>query len=319
MVGYHGVTVFFVLSGFLIYQSAMGRPVPVARFVRRRIRRIYPTFLVVLALRIAFGVLLPSFDRVPAEGSLLYLAQNALLLPGVFPIAPIVPVAWSLSYEICFYLGVATVVGVLGLRRWPWKVRVLLVAALFVALLGTPGLTLRTRTFALFAPGILLYELTRSAPAAAPPARSTTTWPRIPSWVVAGAFVLAIVAAPAVTGAFARSHLPLRSFASAALTLSMLSVGITLLLYEGTTSPGAVAALLARRPLRALGVISYSFYLVHGLAIKAVSIAFWRLVGSSGVAWGGPALYVALLVPVYVICAAAALALFKLVEARFSL
>jgi peptidoglycan/LPS O-acetylase OafA/YrhL len=270
---------------------------------------------------LALGALFPPLDRLPAHGALAYTVQNALLLPGLFPIEPIITVSWSLTYEICYYLGIAAVVGLLALRRWPWKARVLLVGALFVAAVATPGLSPRTRTFALFAPGILLYELTRSAPAATRPdvGTKTWTWPRMPAWLVAGAFLAAIVAAPAITTAFARSHVHMRALASAAVTIPMLSVGITLLLYEGTTRPGTMAALLARRPLRVLGVISYSFYLIHGLAIKAAAIAFWRLVGASAVAWGGPALYVALLVPVYAICVVAALGLFKLVEERFSL
>ena len=46
-VGNAGVDLFFMLSGYLIYGSLLARPQPYGLFLRRRIERLYPTFLVV--------------------------------------------------------------------------------------------------------------------------------------------------------------------------------------------------------------------------------------------------------------------------------
>ena len=54
-VGNTGVDLFFVLSGYLIYGSLISRAQPFARFMSRRITRIYPTFLVVFALADGLG------------------------------------------------------------------------------------------------------------------------------------------------------------------------------------------------------------------------------------------------------------------------
>jgi peptidoglycan/LPS O-acetylase OafA/YrhL len=49
-IGNAGVDLFFVLSGYLIYCSMMGRPQGAMRFLRRRVARIYPAFCVVFGL-----------------------------------------------------------------------------------------------------------------------------------------------------------------------------------------------------------------------------------------------------------------------------
>src|SRR5215210_1654852 len=48
-VGLAGVDLFFVLSGYLIYGLIFKKPTRYASFIKRRIQRIYPTFLFVLA------------------------------------------------------------------------------------------------------------------------------------------------------------------------------------------------------------------------------------------------------------------------------
>ena len=49
LVGSSGVDLFFVLSGFVIYGSLISREQPFGRFLLRRVRRIYPAFIVVLS------------------------------------------------------------------------------------------------------------------------------------------------------------------------------------------------------------------------------------------------------------------------------
>jgi len=103
-----GVTLFFLLSGFLLFrpfvQAAYGRrpPVPVGSYLRRRYVRIYPAFLVVLL----FDYLITPKARA-ADGELwwqtLFMVQNYTVnflnqLPGLVQI-------WSLAVEVSFYLA----------------------------------------------------------------------------------------------------------------------------------------------------------------------------------------------------------------------
>src|ERR1700737_402660 len=74
-VGHSGVDLFFVLSGYLIYGSIIKKQRSYFGFIRRRIQRIYPTFLCVFASYVLLSALFPSDSRIPtnAVGASLYL------------------------------------------------------------------------------------------------------------------------------------------------------------------------------------------------------------------------------------------------------
>jgi exopolysaccharide production protein ExoZ len=100
--GRAGVDFFFVLSGFVLYwahRQDFGRPDRLGRFAWKRFRRVYPPYWVVLALVIAGLWLLPSATPPPGLGQA---AAAALLVPH--PAGPVLQVAWTLSYEVAFYL-----------------------------------------------------------------------------------------------------------------------------------------------------------------------------------------------------------------------
>ncbi len=115
-----GVALFFLLSGFLLFrpfvQAAYGRrpEVELGSYLRRRLIRIYPAFLVVLV----FDYLITPAAR-QASGSLwvqtLFMVQNYPVnfvnqLPGQVQ-------SWSLAVELSFYLALPFLaVGVLGRR-----------------------------------------------------------------------------------------------------------------------------------------------------------------------------------------------------------
>jgi exopolysaccharide production protein ExoZ len=99
-IGNAGVDLFFVLSGYLIYRAVIRKPINYVAFIRRRIERIYPTFLVILALYLVLSFVLPGESKIPrrpftAAG---YILANLILLPGIFKIQPIITVAWTLSF-----------------------------------------------------------------------------------------------------------------------------------------------------------------------------------------------------------------------------
>src|SRR6185295_14862334 len=45
-----------------------------------------------------------------------YLIENGLLLPGIFPIKPMITVTWSLSYEMFYYVVMPGIILLFGLR-----------------------------------------------------------------------------------------------------------------------------------------------------------------------------------------------------------
>lgn len=104
--GNAGVDLFFVLSGYLIYGSLMSRQQALLPYLRRRARRIYPVYSCVFALYLLLSWALPSESRIPAAWpqAFAYLASNFLLLSGFTAAPPFISVAWSLSYEMLYYL-----------------------------------------------------------------------------------------------------------------------------------------------------------------------------------------------------------------------
>src|SRR5262249_39236648 len=104
--GNAGVDLFFLLSGYLIYGGLLPKPSGYWKYLARRVEPIYPTFLAVFGIYLALSLAFPAQSKIiePGRGTVPYLIENLLLLPGVFHIKPIVTVAWSLSYEFAFYL-----------------------------------------------------------------------------------------------------------------------------------------------------------------------------------------------------------------------
>jgi len=82
-VGHTGVDLFFVLSGYLIYGAVLKNREGYPRFMERRVRRIYPTFLVMLVVYLGLSVIVPSESKLPVErfAAITYVVENVLLLP----------------------------------------------------------------------------------------------------------------------------------------------------------------------------------------------------------------------------------------------
>jgi exopolysaccharide production protein ExoZ len=112
--GTAGVTFFFVLSGFIIFYAHaedFNRPSMLPAYLLKRARRIFPSYWIVFLTVCALMVLVPSLrDSVPKEPtillkSLLLLPQDSAVVGGTG--APVIVVAWSLQYEVIFYLAFA--------------------------------------------------------------------------------------------------------------------------------------------------------------------------------------------------------------------
>ena len=115
--GGHGVTIFFVLSGFLITSKLVESPIDLKRFYIRRFFRLMPaawTYLAgVLLLGLVTGV---HLDSVAGFSSCIFFYRNfeglgAGALTGHF---------WSLSLEEQFYLVWPCLLLLAGARRCRW-------------------------------------------------------------------------------------------------------------------------------------------------------------------------------------------------------
>ncbi|MGY8672522.1 MAG: acyltransferase family protein, partial [Verrucomicrobiia bacterium] len=105
--GHAGVDLFFVMSGYLIYAAVIGRERPIIPFLKGRVTRIYPTFLVVFSLYLGLSLAFPNESKFPMQSgaALIYTLQNLVFMPGMFDIEPLIVVTWSLSYEIAYYIA----------------------------------------------------------------------------------------------------------------------------------------------------------------------------------------------------------------------
>lgn len=111
--GYIGVTLFYVLSGFLIthvYERDMDKSFRwYGHYLWRRFSRIYPVYL--LALVVSIAVLFyyqPDMLSGQGVGSIsLWLFAQLTLIKGLFSklVFSGVPQAWSLTVEIMFYIS----------------------------------------------------------------------------------------------------------------------------------------------------------------------------------------------------------------------
>jgi peptidoglycan/LPS O-acetylase OafA/YrhL len=129
--------------------------------MKRRIERIYPTFIVVFLTYVVLSFVFPSENNIPPslrEG-FIYLAQNFFLLPGLFPIPPLNTVTWSLSYEMLYYLVIPLVVSIFTLRQQSTRVRILFFMVMTVLLVSYHLFFYGHERLIMFIAGILLSEV----------------------------------------------------------------------------------------------------------------------------------------------------------------
>jgi exopolysaccharide production protein ExoZ len=279
--GASGVDLFFLLSGFLIYRSALRPNLNYLAFLRRRFERIYPTFLVVFALYLGLVGLHLAPSRIPpgivAGGR--YLVENLLFLPGIFDIRAFIGAAWSLSYEWFFYLTIPFVVHAFQLHRWP-RARRMLFFAIVVAVYLTivvafgghfpafqwyDGTRIR---LIMFISGILVYEVLESARLRAllTPKRE---WVLVAVALASGAAILFMCAVKSASGSTDGEW----TAQTGTLQVIPTFIGCVALALVTLRPGGLLVAAFSRDWLRWTGNISYSFYLMHSIPMHVVAIA----------------------------------------------
>ena len=272
--GFRGVDLFFVLSGYLIstilWRSMEKRAFRLRDFYIRRIRRIFPALVAVLAACLLMGwwVLLPEEYALlgkHAFGSGLFITNFFLASEaGYFDVSasskPLLHL-WSLAIEEQFYLVFP--LGLLLLTRWRrWQG-----VAVWLALLGSFALNL---WWAAHAPVRAFY------------------WPLTRAWELLAGCALAwhsLKGAPIKSATLCQAA----SFAGACFLIAALFflpgeagyaellpvLAAVLLLAAGPQGP--VNRLLASPPLVWVGLNSYALYLWH-----------WPLLSYATILHGGP-------------------------------
>ncbi|MFC5446838.1 acyltransferase family protein [Paenibacillus aestuarii] len=99
-----GVDFFFMLTGFLLYHAygkRIGTRISITPYLTKRLIRIYPFYWLITLIVLPVYFLVPSFGY-GYETNHSTIVHSLLLLPQEH--GPILPVAWSLSYFVFFYL-----------------------------------------------------------------------------------------------------------------------------------------------------------------------------------------------------------------------
>lgn len=290
-VGWSGVDLFFVLSGFLIggiLLDARQSPRYFRTFYMRRVFRIIPIYYVWTAAFLVTALLLGwasaslvstvqfNWSMIPVQ--MLFLQNIGFLTYGVLA-RPWLSPTWSLAVEEQFYL-----VSPLLVR---WLSRKALYAVLVTMVVAAPLFRLWARTAHLTFMNDLGWAYTLM------PSRAdglcigilaALLWKdqRVRSWLQQNAGAIRIAAV-----GFAVGVVILARWSPDFKTLPMQSVGFTwmalfysLLLLLVLTNPSGMLGSIARvQILREIGKVSYCLYLIHQVVGATVQAALQRIVG----------------------------------------
>lgn len=234
--GWGGVYIFFPISGYCILAAShSGGSRTVGLFLRRRWRRIFPTYWASIALTVIVTLVFAPFSRgsvsVLVEPGLKWLSIATLTQTFTNMASAINPVYWSLCYEEQFYLVIAATLAV------PASYRPLLLLSVSAAAAAVSGLHISVPAglfldrWLNFAVGLAVFGWFDS--------RYGKRW---------SATILAVAIGVAAAG----------RQGELAISIVAAVLFIALRPYDRV-----VAASLPARALAAVGVFSYSLYLTH--------------------------------------------------------
>ena len=282
--GSEAVTLFFVLSGFVLALPFFRGPVSLPGWLARRALRIYPPYLAAVALAVGLWYATrhapPTstsqwFDAIGSVPPTPRLLLEHVLLIGSFDNDAFLPVVWSLVIEMRISLAFPLLMVLVLAARW-WQTLVVCLL-LFVLGRGThwwanasgvlPGDHFATLMHVYpFAVGALLARHRRFL---VERLGCLNTGVRVCLWIFAFALYQYAALVPDAWETTSRrvfGHFP---------TVTGIALAILL-----TLGSDAARRWLVRAPLVYLGRISYSLYLVH----TVVLVAAVRLLGSEAVA-----------------------------------
>ena len=280
------VTVFFALSGFLLFREFLGRilfdedAAPTKRYILRRFLRIYPAYWVALA---AFVVLIGANRLHGSVFGLITLTERNLNHTAGFPG---IPVTWTLFIEVAFYVFLPIAAAVLTrVCRWkPLRTRVRLVIGSLVALsafslvwiflvddFASNDLRLKQNlpTYLIwFAAGMGLAVVHCCHQRGFFVAERISRLAKHPWWCWSGAFVLILGLAgmkspPAISESTVQMQVRLAALAIAAF-LMILPLVLP-------SQPSRIHEVVGSRLLAWVGLVSYGLYLWHVIVISKLT------------------------------------------------
>lgn len=252
----YGVELFFCISGYVIAGTLRRARGPM-EFLGDRAIRVYPVLWASILVIVALGMATRThgFENQTALQLLTELPANLLALPGILPLDNIHPAAWSLSYEMAFYLVCAAAWG-LRRRFGPTAYRLIVPVAAVLIICYPRG--------ALLLAGMMVAE---GWPRAGPLLRLTRH--PLPLLLL---FLLCWRTIQSLSGPHHIVATTLLQWAGdERLPLALLAFTAAGLGFRGIVAGhGVLGVLLRSRPLYYLGTISYSFYLWHPIVMSGI-------------------------------------------------
>jgi peptidoglycan/LPS O-acetylase OafA/YrhL len=255
--GNKAVPVFVMLSGFLIYRSVrkVANIAGLRDYLKRRFLRIYPLYFVTALAGVLTGVVLFNPTSVLAE---------IFMFRCLSPTRISNPPTWSLYVEVCFYLLLPVYVLAAGRRVFPVTVA-LFVVFLFADSAAPKGYDGNTRgelyLWKFFLVGIIVSHAADWLNGAC---RKAWLKESLGAALFLGGAALLVVDCSGNDWVAQLGLVP-KHFAGYTIGLAL---GFSLVMV-GTLASGGIARAVGVWPLRFLGTISYSVYLVHPFYILA--------------------------------------------------
>lgn len=264
----HGVSFFYVLSGFILHYNYRDRPTSWGRFVWLRFARIWPLHVAALA----FALALRWSDLISWIHAYLTpysVAAVVFLLQAWSPhnttYFAINGVSWSISAEMFFYVCFLPL-SIAFTRRPFWSLAgAILFHALYVTVVWNAPVT-RSFADALYSvnPAFRILEFVIGIAA-------SETWMRLRTAEISRGMataievsvIVAVLLADLMTGRVVSALKPLDTPVQATAYLMWVDPFFAMLLCVFATNRGLISKALAWRPLMVLGEISFALYLIH--------------------------------------------------------
>lgn len=240
--GYLGVSFFFMISGYVIFQSAQHGNAN--RFIASRVSRLFPAYWIAVPISYYALIIAPGQDlTLPFHAILI----NMSMLQGFVGVPHIDNVYWTLTVELMFYALIVGLIWMRALQQLKWVAVLLLSIATLHHTLGVPSaayLLAQPDWSPYFMAGCAFFWL-----------RDNTASKALPAVILLWSLAVCLVHADAHATAVALyTGSPLSSSVAVGLTASLFAV-FAFTITRGATWQIPGAALL--------GAISYPLYLLH--------------------------------------------------------
>jgi peptidoglycan/LPS O-acetylase OafA/YrhL len=250
-IGSLGTNALLFLAGFFVARSLSGPEFHYRFYVKRRLAVMGGPYACVIVCATIVSLLAPGLSKFEEDvNPVSYLLRQFLVIPGLFPEAPLLTVAWILPIVISSYL-------LAPLWHWPvreanvWKRAAYWSSTLVGAVLVFSLLNWDLRGLSVLA-GLAGYFLARAI-------ESKVTGATVPLALLLLGLACGVYIALGTAWNWDLPYLGL-------LTLAMFLVTASVVSTSATKIPGALL------PAQSFGQAGYSFYLLHGSVTKVMLV-----------------------------------------------